>query len=61
MTKRRSRATHGKLDFWEWMQDVCNQIASRNAEGHTITAADPGTEHGRKLLKALGVKLDKRG
>ncbi len=40
----------------EWLRDLPNRIASSAANGHPIVVPDPGTEHGRRLIHALGAQ-----
>jgi len=44
-----------------WLRLLPDLIAESEGRGMPIIVDDPGTEHGRALLKSIGVKLREPG
>lgn len=45
--------------FRSWLLSLADEIARvSDLTGKPITSPDPGTDHRRKLLEALGVEID---
>lgn len=43
--------------FRRWLRDLPDEVARSAAAGRPITCPDPGSEHGRALLRTLGVRI----
>ena len=46
-------------DFSRFLMSLPDEIERARERGLPIRCPDPGTEHGRKLLLALGVEIEK--
>lgn len=47
----------GSNAFGEFLRALPEEVARARARGTPIRLSDPGTEHGRQLMLALGVEL----
>lgn len=44
--------------FRAWLDTLKDRVADSRERGLPIRVPDPGTEHGRRLMEALGVELE---